>query len=1132
MAELNPGDVVGNYVLDQTLDEGGQGYIWRAHEVGSTGNFVALKILTKPQSTGEVGSLRREIEILAATAANRSEHIVKVLGGAAEPVPYIVMEYIDGSDLRKELLRLSSVYGPEAGHFSQVDAVNVGIAVADALTTLHEEGIIHRDVKPANVMMDRRGNIKLTDFGIAKIAGTSPVTALNQQPLSLFYAAPEVWDGESVFASDVYALGVSLYELLTGSCPFQGSPTTLFQKHVSEAPDLGKLPAGTDAGLAELVNVCMAKAAADRPTARVCRDILTTIKNELTQRDVQSKTSQLREPDHFGAWQLISRDPERAWTWLGRHGTSGAEGVVELYFARDLAELETLIGQARRIVEINPRLVPLGAERLLAVNRFLLGPSEAWSQEPPGRFFYFVVRDVEPRITPPDFVSKALLLTTAQSLLALVKQARAEGVELDLSPSELTLKPDGTVYLRHPGLRDAGGVDMDRAAMEFMRVLPLNAEARAVIDGAPSVEALISVLTQAPRAQTPAYVWEEIQQDAGAAKDSDATQIVDRVTTSSAAPSAEEAVTRLVEPPPRPMPIEAPLVAPPRLPPVVVVLRSVKGGTRSGPARFELGLINNTSQDQTFRITNEGSEGDVSFPASAEVAAGQELAVAIQARPSKGRKWGPAIERRLALRVTWASGSEVVQGTFRDEAKPWMALAGVAAVVAVCAVVAAVVFSSGGGGGGGSPSKATTPATNAARADLDNFEFGKAVTDFTAAIKEDPNNSSLYSGRGAAYLSQADLPKAKADADKAIELDAKNAEAYHIRSLVLGTLWNYDGALADANKAVELDPKNPIYFAARSLTFADREPDRALQDANKAVELGPNVAEAHIALGSVYRDQKRFADAETEINKAISLQPKGGTNYIGRAYLFWVKGDGDQAIKRLADDRAVIESYPLSQAQGDVTRGVFNFGMGKYNDALAEFDKSNGIIPNWPTYYFWHGFTQYTQKNFTGAMADYNRALEIAPSWPSLLYLRSLALRDQNKLNDALADLTKAVSLDAKNATYRSERGNVNSLLKNFPEALTDLNQAIALNPDDADTLGRRGNVNNALNNSQAAVDDFTKAIQKRDNDLNFYLGRGAANQRLNRLTEAQNDYTKARSLAKTPDEIQQTQTALDSLKR
>ena len=189
MSEVSAGDIVGDYTLEAPLDEGGQGYIWRARHAG-TGVLVVLKILTKPNSQGEIGLMRREIEVLAATAANRSPHIVRVLGGAAEPVPYIVMEFVDGSDLRKELERLNRLHGGVLGRFSQMDAIQVGIAVADALAALHGEGIIHRDVKPANVMMDRRGNIKLTDFGIAKIVGTSAVTVASEHPLSLHYAAP------------------------------------------------------------------------------------------------------------------------------------------------------------------------------------------------------------------------------------------------------------------------------------------------------------------------------------------------------------------------------------------------------------------------------------------------------------------------------------------------------------------------------------------------------------------------------------------------------------------------------------------------------------------------------------------------------------------------------------------------------------------------------------------------------------------------------------------------------------------------------------------------------------------------------------------------------------------------------
>ena len=206
---------------------------------------------------------------------------MRVLGGNAEPVPYIVMEFVDGTDLRKELERLNRLHGGMLGRFSQMDTVLVGLAVADALAALHSEGIIHRDVKPANVMMDRRGNIKLTDFGIAKIVGTSAVTVASEHPLSLHYAAPEVWDGQAIPASDIYALGVTLFELMSGAPPFQGTTSGLYRKHVSEPPDLDSLPRDTAPGLLALISACMAKDAAYRPSASACRDALTQLKSEL-----------------------------------------------------------------------------------------------------------------------------------------------------------------------------------------------------------------------------------------------------------------------------------------------------------------------------------------------------------------------------------------------------------------------------------------------------------------------------------------------------------------------------------------------------------------------------------------------------------------------------------------------------------------------------------------------------------------------------------------------------------------------------------------------------------------------------------------------------------------------------------
>jgi serine/threonine-protein kinase len=186
--------------------------------------------------------MRAEIELLAASAASRSRHVVHVLGGGAEPVPHIVMEYVEGDDLSARLKR--------EGKLSAGQTIEIGLAISDALGALNEAGIIHRDIKPANVMTDRDGVIKLADFGIAKIVGYETMTMTGQAAMTMAYAAPEIWDDGSAFGrpshkSDLYAMGVLLYQCLTGDTPFRGNYGALYKAHLERTPDIKALPPET-----------------------------------------------------------------------------------------------------------------------------------------------------------------------------------------------------------------------------------------------------------------------------------------------------------------------------------------------------------------------------------------------------------------------------------------------------------------------------------------------------------------------------------------------------------------------------------------------------------------------------------------------------------------------------------------------------------------------------------------------------------------------------------------------------------------------------------------------------------------------------------------------------------------------
>jgi serine/threonine protein kinase len=253
----------GEYRVLGRLSEGGLGTVYRA-EHQATGREVALKVMRPQRSTdpAALGCLRREAESLARL---RHPNLVRTFGVSQENgTPFLVLEYIDGESLA-DRLRRRRVWSP-------AEAAGVVRQVARGLAAVHEHGLVHRDVKPANILLEpASGRAVLTDFGLA-LAGEAAGSETGRLVGTPAYMSPEqIVTPDRVDArSDVYSLGLVLFELLTGERPFRAAmPLLLWQVLHEDPPPPRRLNAAVPPELESITLTCLSREPKRRyPTAR------------------------------------------------------------------------------------------------------------------------------------------------------------------------------------------------------------------------------------------------------------------------------------------------------------------------------------------------------------------------------------------------------------------------------------------------------------------------------------------------------------------------------------------------------------------------------------------------------------------------------------------------------------------------------------------------------------------------------------------------------------------------------------------------------------------------------------------------------------------------------------------------
>jgi serine/threonine protein kinase len=254
------GTRIGGYLIDSLIGVGGMGRVYGA--TAGDGTRVALKVVKEDLADDEIfrRRFRREVRIAQTV---RNPHVVPVLHtGEHDGLPYLAAQFIDGIALDKKLQL--------EGRLDLGTTVRICAQVADGLQAMWEAGMVHRDVKPANILLDKLGKAYITDFGLSKDSRGSVLTRPGQALGSMDYMAPEQIRGEALTgAADVYALGCVAFECLQGRPPYahrQGM-RVLFAHLQEEPPDPSAERTDISPRFAQALLTALCKEPTDRPTS-------------------------------------------------------------------------------------------------------------------------------------------------------------------------------------------------------------------------------------------------------------------------------------------------------------------------------------------------------------------------------------------------------------------------------------------------------------------------------------------------------------------------------------------------------------------------------------------------------------------------------------------------------------------------------------------------------------------------------------------------------------------------------------------------------------------------------------------------------------------------------------------------
>ncbi len=1107
-----------HHVLLEEIGRGGMGVVYRGYDL-ALHRTVAVKMVLHAERAGEE-TLQRFAREAQSAAKLRHPNIVAVHEvGDRDGVPYLVMDHVEGSSLDE-----AAAGGPLAPR----RAATLVHDLARALAHAHEVGVVHRDVKPQNVLLDAEGRPRLTDFGLAR--ETDSHVGLTRSGAFIGtpgYAPPEQVSGRQDQmgpASDVYAAGAVLYFALTGQPPFTGDSlmevVMASLRHDPVSPR--KRNAAVHVDLETIALHCLEKEPARRfgSAAELADDL---------RRFLDGEPIRARPP---GRGERFSR-------WLGRNRAPVVAGVALVVIAAALvAGAFVLVPAARARAARGERAALVATAEADAV-----ASREAFER----------LRGADETTGSDALISAGrAALGDAQQRLRVVGEVGGDEAAAAVAVHRVAMAlgeaatTAGQWGVARSAYDDAGAVGVDPAAaaaalVELERARGARTDRRrravlAALDDARSgrlVErdlydrALFTVVGERDP-ETVALLVEALDEISASL----------RAATLETYAAAIEALPGIVDPAVARSVVERACVVSPadldagerRVLGQASLLIEAHAAMLEGrelldpraPSYWEA-----IGRAQSDRIGEGGRRlallccealGRLGIREGAVAALGrllgewsEEAAIAPAGIALCQLGGAEAQELVLIARDRWSEN-----GPFWRRVEPHLKEIEVAAELES---VSAVGFA------------------RRARVRASKGDHAAAIADYTRALELDPGDELSWNGRARSRWAKGDLEGAASDFGEAIELDEGFAGGWNNRGLIYRQLGRLDDAIADFTRAIELAPRYPGSWSNRAIAYRTRgDGPAALADAVRAVELGPRYAETWINVGLIRMDAgdldgaiadfttaielddrlaiawldrgkarasaRDFEGAISDYDRAIEIDPRYANAYNNRGIARYERGELAAAI---ADYDRAIEIDP-ENADAHSNRGNARDGMGDHAGAIADFTRAIALEPDDPSWYVNRALSRTSLGELDGAIADCDRALELDPDFEAAWCNRGNARRDKGELVASLADLDRAVELGPRSPECWNSRALTLELLGRVDDAIADLSRALELAPRFAAGFVNRGMMRNARKDHDGAIADYTRALEIAPLLSDAWLARGVARISLGRLVEARAD--------------------------